>query len=208
MRRVCLALLLAGCFFKPDRPHERSDASTTSDGTMTPDDATLSFDALLHHNIVFVSAKVHGFPWDQGETSQWCSDAAHNAGLLGSYISWMSYATVNAKDRLLQLPMIGDWYLPNGKLFAHTVLDIDTGMIVNPPSIDENGQDEFAAQPSIQVATGTMADGTIQSGYSGECPQGIEVGSPGQRDGTWTASGHRECAATDLHLYCFSFGAH
>ncbi len=203
-----LALALAGCFVKPGAPGGAAgDGGTDARGG---GDAAGDTQAQAYPNIMFVSAGVFtGLPLQLGGDTSFCGMAAQQAHLPGNWIGWLSDATYgNAADRLSAEPYARGWARPDGQPFADTVYDIVTGNILNPPVIDENGHDVLLADPNVQVATGTLANGMIDSGHDASCGGAyIEVGSPANTTaGSWTDSGYAPCSATNLRIYCFSFG--
>lgn len=203
---LAAVIALAGCFSRPPAPSP--DVTGDAGASDARGDALLD-GTLAGHNIMFVSSGVFTFlPLQQGQDASFCSDAAQAAKLPGSYIGWLSHPTFgSAADRLRALPMARDWVRPDGVPFADTVDDIITGNILHPPVIDENRHDVTVADPNVQVATGTAANGTIDNAGAA-CSNGeIAVGKPGTAPaGTWTDSGMVNCSATNLRLYCFSFG--
>jgi hypothetical protein len=79
-------------------------------------------------------------------------------------------------------------------------------MMFGAPHIDGNGHDAVLADMSLQVATGTGADGKAIVGADADCFQGrIEIGSPRFVQSSWTDEGYVLCSATNLRLYCFGY---
>lgn len=203
-----LALTVAGCFGQPPRPQGVPGDGRAADGN-GDGAARGDADPTAGHNVVFVSSGVFKqFPLQQGADASFCSTAAHNAGLLGNYIGWLSDpADGNAADRLAAMPLPGDWVRPDGKPFAATVYDVVTGNIANPPVIDEDGHDATVAEPTVSVATGTLANGMIDGSGAGCGSGSIAIGKPASAPGgAWTDYGEVNCSQTNLRLYCFSFG--
>ena len=199
---LVLATYLAGC--------GRISFAITTDSS--PNDDGVVADGLgVQHNIVFVSSGIYLAPWSpHSGPDGFCNTSAHTAGLLGNYVAWLSEPVAgNAADRLRTLPSARDWVRPDGQPFAATIDSIATGAIANPPTIDENVQDVLVADPAVNVATGTLANGTFAPGNSADCAAGtIEIGMPANAPaGAWTAAGFVPCSVSNLRLYCFGFGA-
>lgn len=204
---IAAVVALAGCFSQPPAPSpDLTGDAAVSDGRGSD---ALADSPLAGHNIMFVSSGVFtSLPLTLGADASFCGTAAHGAGLPGNYIAWLSHPTYgNAADRLRAEPSARDWVRPDGKLFAATVDDIITGNIQNPPVIDENSHDVTIAEPTVSVATGTGANGMID-GSGAACGNGsIAIGKPGSSPAAgWTDSGQVNCSATNLRVYCFSFG--
>lgn len=208
---LACALVVAGCLQKPPPPAQgTSDDAHVADGQGPSGDVGQSDGMGTAHNVMFVTSHVFGPPWVSNEADQFCGSVAGQAHLLGNYVAWLSFATgVSAATRLRSLPYAQDWYRTDGRLFAATVDDIITGALASPPRIDENNHDAYAADPTMQVATGTTAHGETEAGPDATCTNGkIEIGSPADTTSRWTEAGYSDCSAMALRLYCFSFGAH
>jgi len=208
---LACALVATGCLSKPPPPGGAApDGAVLGDGAVRSDGAT--DDGGAPRNLMFVTSLDFGPPWTVQNTDQFCGQVAMQGHQLGNYIAWLSFESsmMNAADRLRALPYALNWHRTDGTLFAATVDDIISGMLANPPRFDENGQDVILADPNVNVATGTTATGGIEPGNDAGCSGGnIEIGSPANvPKGAWTEYGHVGCAATNLRLYCFSFGAH
>jgi hypothetical protein len=91
-----------------------------------------------------------------------CAQAAARASLAGTYVAWLSTATVSAVSRLNGAT---GWARPDGKPVFNTVADIDASRFFYPPRLDEKGTD-LGTNPS--VLTGTTVDGTFASNH-GNC---------------------------------------
>jgi hypothetical protein len=212
VRAVALVLLAAaGCDQLFGLTVIGPPASAPGDGASVGDGMTAGDGVLAAFpNLVFVSSGKFQFPWAvPSNADAACSTAAHNAGLLGSYVAWLSSPAGSIADRLRSLPFARGWRRPDGMPFADTVNDIITGNILSAPRLDENNQDAVLAEPTIQVATGTMADGTYVPGRDAACGAGnIEVGTPASAPAAaWTDAGYVPCNNRVLRMYCFSFGA-
>lgn len=81
-----------------------------------------------------------------------CTGDAHNAGLPGNYVAWLSWSTVSAASRL---GSARGWRRPDGVAVADTIADITGERMFAPPNRDVHGN-----HVSVQVATGTLVDGT------------------------------------------------
>jgi hypothetical protein len=207
---IACALSASACLTRPTGPAGTVDATGgSSDGAIDGPPPP--------HNIMFVTSGVFGPPWAAGApgghsatADAFCGSRAQQAGLLGNYVAWLSYGDgTNAVTRLRGLPFARNWYRPDGVFFAASVDDLVTYPLAVAPTIDETTRDVTVAEPSVEVATGTAADGTYDGGTAADCPAGsIEIGYPGHTDSSWTAGGQVPCSTSmNLRLYCFSFGA-
>jgi hypothetical protein len=205
MRRAALLVMCAGCFVKPDRPAaHHGDGGGDGGGPVLDGPAP-------QHNIMFVSSLARPSPWEPIATQDgWCTMAAQHGNLPGNYVAWLSDQSRNIGDVLRAKAPAQQWYRPDGMLFAATVDAIATGMIANPPVIDETGLDATVADPSLQVATGTQPSGMAEPSRGADCFTGnIAIGMPKDApSGGWTEAGYVPCnGASYLRLYCFSFDA-
>lgn len=132
-----------------------------------------------------------------------CNDHAQSAGLLGSYVAWLSDFTTDAKDRLTAGS--GPFVKLNGDLVAIDIGDLVDGDIANPIDVDETG----AAKSGTRVWTATTNNGTGLESPSGYCggwertyARGL-VGLASSADGRWTDAGaYPDCDGRSA-LYCF-----
>ena len=153
---------------------------------------------------VFLTSET--FPGDFGGLSgadALCQTAASNAGLTGSWKSWLSDSTTDAKDRLTD---VGPWFLLDGTKIANNLADLLDGSINATISIDELGVFHPQGEPNIEAWTATDCNGfgtvdhcsdwTVMSGPLGD------TGFPTAIDCAWTEGSFNLCSSPG-HLYCF-----
>ena len=170
------------------------DAGVGGDGDVSPPEA----------NIMFVTSEPIDFTMvtSLAIADAHCNTLAAQAGLGGTYIAWLSSATMNAKDRIPASTR--GWVRPDRKPFAHTILDIVMGQTFYPPWLDERGR----PVGDINVATGTLHNGFGADncgGLSGNPMTYIMAGAPDGGSPKWTNKGLVQCNNA-LHLYCFGVG--
>ena len=137
-----------------------------------------------------------------------CAVRASAASLPGTYVAWLSSASVTAASRLGSAQ---GFVRIDGKPFANTVSDIVANRIFNPLRISETNADVssgvVASSSALTVWTGTNKDGTsgtatcvdwasaaaADSGLSGRLTAG---------PASWTARSNAGCD-TARRLYCF-----
>lgn len=89
------------------------------------------------------------------------------------------------------------WVRTDGLPFADRVSDIESGTLLYPPALDENGEHV----QNVRVATGTSASGTVALVCS--APDGmVTIGESASVSGSWTSVGSQGCDAV-AHVYCF-----
>ncbi len=88
-------------------------------------------------NIAFVSSETFGGNLGglAGADGQ-CARLATAANLAGSYKAWLSSSTIDARDRFAGARV---WSLPDGRLIADTLTDLNAGKMAYPIHQDENG---------------------------------------------------------------------
>src|SRR5690606_4557544 len=94
-------------------------------------DAAVPPDAAVPTNLVFVTSTTHE-PASLGGLAGGdaiCAARAEAAGLPGTYVAWLSTATVDARDRL---GSARGWRRVDGEPFADTVEDLASGKIFYP----------------------------------------------------------------------------
>ena len=157
------------------------------------------------HNVAFVTSTVHDpvtFGSDGAGADAICAQTASAAGLVGDYRAYVATTSVPAPDHLGNAR---GWIRTDGKPVADLVADLQTGHLLYPLRLDENGDD----QGPVTVATGAQADGSVSLG--GNCSDwanaatNYAVGIPAATGGAWAASGGSSCASV-AHLYCFGVG--
>ncbi len=171
-------------------------------------------DGCKHEYVMFVTAGEHPADFGKGGegiagADKICAAAAGSAGLLGTYLAWVSSDGKDAKDRLpAGKPLVrrdGATIVAN----SSDLVEGDTTMLMNKINVSE-------AKGSV---TGYAWTGTSKTGTSTgvNCvgwtynmdDEGGNVGSPGLADKKWTSitppvndAGKGLCNATN-HLYCF-----
>jgi hypothetical protein len=129
-------------------------------------------------------------------------------GLPGTYVAWLSTATVNAATRL---GTAQGFVRVDGKPFANTVADILTNKIFNPLRINESGVDvsinQSPTSSALTVWTGTTKDGNVAAAtcLDWSSQDAADNGNIGRATGgpvAWTARSNGGCD-TARRLYCF-----
>jgi hypothetical protein len=132
---------------------------------------------------------------------QICADAADAAGLLGTYVAWLSTNDVDARDRL---GAARGWVRPDGRPFADTIADLTSRIDAYPPRLDEYGNDLEAAS----IVTGTSTDGTgpgwstFCADWTGDDGGLVGGGTADAGAGAWTQFWSFDCS-TPQRLLCF-----
>jgi hypothetical protein len=125
-------------------------------------DASPAPDAFVEPNLVFVTSSNHtGALGGLGGADFICNERAAEAGLPGTYVAWLSTATVHARERLAGAR---GWVRTDGLPFADTIDDLLAGRIFYPASRDENGNQAGAAA----IWTGTRPNGMFDA-TNGDC---------------------------------------
>jgi hypothetical protein len=157
------------------------------------------------HNVVFVTsqpvvpAELGGLSGADG----FCQKRADTAGLVGTYVAWLSSSTVDAKDRIAGAR---GWIRADGRPFADSVDDLVHGRLFYPPSVDEFGQ-PLAPSGLEMVITGTGADGTSEPAFPAHCDDWSSTnglyaaGVPFDGPERWTNALSLSCD-TAARLYC------
>jgi hypothetical protein len=130
-----------------------------------------------------------------------CNALAQAAQLPGTFVAWLSTATMDARARL---GAARGWIRPDGRPFVDTVSSLAGGAIFYPPRIDERGLD-LIHETVILVATGTDPSGTSDTANAGDwtstadaCLRGFLTGTTEQ----WTRAS-TDGADLPSRLYCF-----
>jgi hypothetical protein len=160
------------------------------------------------HNIAFVTSTVHDpltFGSDGAGADAICRQTATAAGLAGEYRAYVATTSVPATDHLGNSR---GWIRVDGKPVADLVTDLQSGHLLYPLRVDENGED--LGPGFITVATGADLDG--QASSSGNCGDWTAVAAATYSSGSPSASGTAWVEATPnlctnlAHLYCFGVG--
>ena len=213
-----LAIALSGCFIKPDPPGIAGEAGAGDDVPPgggpdgQPPDSGGSDGSAGRANYVFVTSTpitlLAGAMANQNlnRADALCNQSAINAQLFGHYLAWMSDDTVSGAADRLRAKLARGWISPNNVAVADTVDDIVASptRMFSAPRIDEHMVDAVAANPGLEVATGTNSNGMGDTANS-TCPAGsIRVGKPAVL-ATWTDGGTEFCSTTTLRVYCFGY---
>jgi len=188
---VGLASVASGCFDKPG--FHGGDAAGAIDAPS---------DMAEPPNVMFVTSMPVELDTGPGGLDTTCTGIANSAGHPGTFVAWVSTATIDAKSRLGSAT---GWVRPDGTPFANTVEDLTSGHIYEPPSLDELDK---PVDPDVPVATGTHADGTDDSGHDCSNFTGgnnqIAVGFTDGASPIWTdAMIAPSCSETLFPIYCF-----
>ncbi len=129
-----------------------------------------------------------------------CNTRASAAGLPGTYVAWLSTASVDAVDRL---GSARGFIRPDGVPFADQPADITGNQIFNTLHVDETGADVG----SVSVWTGTLKDGTSApehcSGWTVDSGTDGRLGRTQGGPALWTESTDSPLCGQSHHLYCF-----
>lgn len=169
----------------------------TPTGTLTPTPTPTSTPGLF--NIVFVTSTTHnGNFGGLAGADTICTNLATAAGLPGTYVAWLSTASVNAVDRL---GSARGFVRHDGEPFADQPSEIVTNQIFNAIHLDELGNDVGA----VEVWTGTQNDGTVAGSTCTDWTVGSGNGRVGNSSGgpaAWTDATNGNCSQPRRH-YCF-----
>jgi hypothetical protein len=97
------------------------------------------------------------FNADPARADSLCQTAASRGGLPGTYKAFMSFATVNAKDRISE----GPYHLPDGTPVASSKADLLDGSLLHALDLDESRNVIGGEEWQLEVWTGTGPDGTL-----------------------------------------------
>ena len=129
-----------------------------------------------------------------------CATRAAAAGLIGTFVAYLSTSGFDARDRLMAAR---GWVRTDGKPFGDRIEDILTGAVYYPPALDELGN---SVDSIDAVATGTRSDGTDDEdcvGYtSSNASDYIDIGIAIDGRFVWEADMTASCAS-QYRLYCF-----
>jgi hypothetical protein len=132
-----------------------------------------------------------------------CNNRARDASLPGTFVAWLSTATVTAPSRL---GSARGWFRPppDGLPFADSVASLLAGEVLYPLGVTETG----AVAPLSTVATGTNDDGTLGStcgDWTGGPPGARPTLGTAGRGAGWSADPTALSAActNPFRIYCF-----
>ena len=129
-----------------------------------------------------------------------CAARASAAGLPGTYVAWLSTASVDAVGRL---GSARGFIRPDGAPFADQPADIAVNQIFNTLHIDETGADIG----SVSVWTGTLKNGTNDSntcaGWTVDSGANGRIGSSRGGPAIWTELVSSPSCGQSNRLYCF-----
>lgn len=184
----------------------------SSTGTMMGDGAVVddgsssdaAIDAPEPANIVFVTSTKHvpGSLGGLAGADAICQARASAAGLPGTYVAWLSTATVDARDRL---GTARGWRRPDGMPFVDTQGALLNGRILYPAIVDETGT-RVPATVGELVVTNTSPEGlaaTTDCGGFASTTGMTAAGTPAGTTRMWTQNGQDVGCATPARLYCF-----
>jgi hypothetical protein len=181
-----------------------SSAQTSSGNvalTVTnPNAEQASYGVFFYDKFVFVSSGVqaNALSANVATADAFCSQAASNAGLPGSYSAWYSDPSNSnsAKDRL---PTNASWARLDGTLVATDLSDLTDGSLLTDISITENG----VSISNVSVATNTFSNGLLDSdSCSGSNPTQGYVGRTNETNMNWTHRNLVNCSNSGRY-YCF-----
>lgn len=169
-----------------------SDGDGLSDGSERPD------------GTVFVTSTAHlGDFGSLLDADALCQARADTARLGGGFSAWLSTTTIDARDRIGDVP----YRRTDGALLATGRSDLVDGSLSVPLSYDESAVET----PGGSFAwTGTLADGTFDAvnGSCGDWASGAStgaVGVPTLSNAAWTNVGTPiPCGVNAARLYCFA----
>jgi len=159
------------------------------------------------HNLAFVTSTVHDpltFGSDGAGADAICAQTATAAGIAGDYRAYIATAAVPATDHLGNAR---GWIRVDGKPVADLVTDLQSGHLLYPLRIDENGED--LGPGAISVATGADLGG--QAAPTSDCLDWTSTtgnfasGAPSATGLDWVNARPTPCTSL-THLYCFGVG--
>jgi hypothetical protein len=155
------------------------------------------------------------FNGDPARADALCQTAATRGGLPGSYHAFVSFTTVDARDRITE----GPYSLPDGSRVADSKADLLDGTIQH--AIDSDESRNIISSFAQEVWTGSSPDGTLYTdhgyGPSNNCNNwttssnadtlnvNAVAGSPGETDALWVTQfpGAWYWCGDIKHVYCF-----
>ncbi|MEB2285095.1 MAG: hypothetical protein B6D46_10190 [Polyangiaceae bacterium UTPRO1] len=188
----------------PTAEDTAAEQTPTPAPSATPSPLPTTTPTPMPFNIAFVTSTTHNgnFGGLEGADAI-CGDLAAAAGLGGTYVAWLSTATVTAASRLAGAR---GFVRPDGEPLADLPLDLAESRIFNAIHLDEYGSDVGAAE----VWTGTKASGGAATDTCGDWTAASNVkGTIGNSAGgpaAWTDSGAASACAQPRHHYCFGIG--
>ena len=149
-------------------------------------------------NFVFVTSAttVLGELGSLAAADAFCSDAATDAGLMGTYVAFLSTSAVAAQDRIAGAR---GWIRLDGMPVVDTVAELEAGQALHPILLDELGYPVRA-----RVGTTTKLGGIATTCGDLMSTAGMTHGGYSDATGTFLASGTSilGCGA-GVRLYCF-----
>ncbi len=172
--------------------------TATETATLTPTPVPTGTPGLF--NIVFVTSTMHtGNFGGLAGADTICQQLAIDAGLPGTYVAWLSTATVDALGRL---GGARGFVRPDGAPFADQPSELATNVVWNALHLDENGADVGTAE----VWTGTQKNGTATSNTCTNWTSTSNKGHVGSSQGgpaVWTDTAVDTNCSQSLRHYCF-----
>lgn len=179
-------------------PTVSATTPATTTPTVTPTPLPTSTPGTF--NIAFVTSTTHsGSFGGLAGADAICATLASNAGLPGTYVAWLSTATVNAIDRL---GSARGFVRPDGAPFTDQPAELAANQVFNALHLDETGTDVGP----VEVWTGTQKNGTAAANACTDWTATTGKGRVGNSQGgpaAWTdAAADVSCSQPRRH-YCF-----
>jgi hypothetical protein len=128
-----------------------------------------------------------------------CRARAQAAGLLGTFVAWVSALGVDAPDRLVNAR---GWYAVDGRPIADTPVDLANGGMLQPLRLDEYGED-IGESYTYYAATGTHGGlGNLNCGDFSITTATVLSGYPQYAGGGFSNTNTLGCELL-AYLYCF-----
>jgi hypothetical protein len=203
MRALAGVLVLAACGrvgFDSDHDGARGDGGPSGSGDATTGAGGDGARGAVNRAFVSSTQASGSFGGVAGGDAI-CASAAAAAGLDGTFVAWLSTATVNAIDRLAGSR---GWVRVDGAALLDQPADLVQGGLLSPLDVDEHGQ------PTVtDTWTGTLDDGTVNTGETcadwaggGFATKGVTADGLPQ-----FTLGNGADGCSELHaLYCFELG--
>jgi hypothetical protein len=154
-------------------------------------------------NIAFVTSTVHtGSLGGIAGGDAICTDVAHDAGLGGTWVAWLSTASTSAFSRVRGVP---GWVRVDGTPIATSADELVTQHMRTPIALDETGEDVRGAVAAVW--TGTQGDGSASpnncTAWTSETAVDLaEVGDARGGSSAFSLATSGQCNAP-RRLYCF-----
>lgn len=154
-------------------------------------------------NLVFVTStrSVAGELGGLAGADAICEARATARGLPGTYVAYLSTATVDARDRL---GTARGWVRVDGQPVADTAADVAAGRLLYPPRLDELGAMVVGFGDCAVTATDETGSrsGSSCSDFSAVSAESLLCGKPATSTSSWTRGTAATCMSM-VRLYCF-----